>query len=48
MASKADANRIQKLRALLYLSASEGWPTSELDAALSELYRNRRAPKTKG
>lgn len=45
MATKADRNRIQKLRAILYLSAAEGWPTEELDVALSKLYRRAGASK---
>ena len=43
MPTKADANRVQKLRAIVAQARNEGWSNEQLDEALSELYRRPRA-----
>jgi hypothetical protein len=48
MATKADENRVQKLRAIVAQARNESWSNEQLDEALSKLYRRTRAPKKTG
>jgi hypothetical protein len=45
MPTKADANRVHKLRAVVAQARNEGWTNEQLDEALSKLYRKSRATK---
>lgn len=48
MPTKADADRLLKLRAIVYQASDEGWSNERLDEELVKLYRARRASKSKG